>query len=83
MSKWNRYVEVDFPFQVDVELESFCEFCPEVVLRSWTDRTYENDGQDPKIVKNVVSCYHIDTCRKMFERFRLLSEAYKGDKENE
>ncbi len=69
MSKWNRCVKVNFPFQVDVELESFCEGCTNVDLTASTQRIYSYDKPTEAVI-NVVTCDNIDRCRRMFEHFK-------------
>ncbi len=73
MSNWSGYVKVDFPFPVVTRFEPFCEGCTEGNLDSWTNKIYRDDTDtdtDTMIVQNVVSCHHIDHCRRLFEHFK-------------
>ena len=71
MSKWSRYVNVDFPFQVVAEFEHFCEGCTDADLTASTKKFYANDT--PEIINNVVTCNNIDHCRRMFEHFKRVT----------
>ena len=68
MSKWSRYVKVDFPFPVVTKFEDFCEGCTDADLTASTNKFYGNDST--VIVDNVVTCNNIDTCRRLFEHFK-------------